>query len=326
MPVIDGGDVRVWILWEDNGYTNSPNDSTPKVPGANARLDTNEATNNGTRVTLPASRTSVTIRPGTFDGAWALSWRLTNPWMFRAIRGSPSTVDNGDGTYTHTYDGTPDPFRIYEGYEPYSDDDERALIGCVARQMTIGPAVGDDDGTQVTMEGFYAKDGLDSPGTLTTQPTLDQEVLGYEDATLDLDGTPQTIMQEASLRLQWPDLEDIVGWGSRFPIDWKAGMFEPDIDYTKIKVGQEPIKRVYGGSTTSIEEDVDNQQPLAMTLDNGTAAGSGQQIVALNGTGSFPESYGEPGVGNPRSRIDENISELLENVTIDATNETSAAP
>lgn len=322
MPVDDGGDVRVGILWEDNGYTSAPNDSSPKVPGGSAQLTTNEATNNGTRITLPATRTSVQIKPGTFDGAWALEWRLTNPWWARAIRGAPSTVDNGDGTYTHTYDGTPDPFRLVEGYE--SQTKERVLKGCIATSVTAAPAVGDDDGVQMTMEGFYATEHKTSTSMLS-QATLDFDVLGYEDAELLLDSSTQTIMQDASLTLAWENSQPIQGFSSRFAIDYLIGNFAPEIDYTKLKVDDAPLSDIYGGST-SMSEDIPDDKTLSMEFDNGVAAGSGKNNVAFNATGTLPESYSETGVGDIGAAIEENLSRLIADVDIVATNETATAP
>lgn len=322
-----GADTRVNCQFEEtSNYRTLDSNRDPFVPGANATLDTAEASNNGTRITLPASRLSVSIEPGTFDGSWAISFALTNPWLLEGLYGAPSTTDNGDGTYTHTYSmGEPASFQILEGYDT-STAAERALQGCVPARVTADPSVGEDGVVPCVMEGFYAFEDTDTGVTLTAQDTLDADTLDYGDARLDIDSTTQQIVQDASIELAINPLEAVQGFGSRFAIGYLAGMFEPQIDYSKIKQDADAIDRVYGGASTSIQEDIDNQAPLTLDFDNGVAAGSGKNRIVFNGSGSFPESYGEDGAGDPRSAIQENLNEMLENVTVKATNETATPP
>lgn len=321
MPAMDGSDVRVTYLWEDAGYRQSPSDSTPKVWGADAQLTTNEASRNATRIRLPASNTAVDIKSGTFDGSWAVEFGLTNPWWLRAIRGAPSVTDNGDGTYTYTYDGEPDPFRILEGYEELGD--ERLLVGCLATRAELNPDV-ENETARVTLEGFYATEENTSPASLTAQAGLNFDALDYSDARLDLNGTKQTIMQNASLALEWPNSQDIVGWDSHFPIDYATGNFDPQIDYTKIKVDNNPLTEIYGGST-SMQEDVqaDDSVTIAMANDE---SGSATNQLTFSCSGSFPNTYGEDGAGDPTSLIQENINRMIQDCTITATNGKSSAP
>ena len=321
MTVPTGATTRVNVQFEDNGYNQDPSTSTPFVPGANAQLTTAEATNNGTRIWLPASNTAVDIKAGAFDGAWALQWALTSPWMFGAIKGAPTTVDNGDGTYTHTFDGEPDSFQIIEGYE--TSGKERTITGCVPARASIEPAVREATVT-CTMEGFYATEGYATPASLTGQASLSEDTLDYGDAVLNLAGTAQAIMQRATLSLEWPNLGDIQGWGSRFPIDYVVGNFEPTIDYSKIKVDDAPLNDVYGGST-SMQEDVENAKTLGMAFDNGKTGAEMNQI-SFDGVGSFPESYNESTPGDVQSAIEENLNRLIRDVDVVATNGTATAP
>jgi hypothetical protein len=324
MGALTGAGTRVNWIREDS-FTTAVLNPTPKVPGANATLDTAEATNNGTRIYLPASRTAVDIKAGSFDGAWAISGALTNPWWLETIYGSPNTTDNGDGTYTHTFEmGEPTSFQILEGYET-STTAERALKGCVPARAVFDPSVGEDGVVPFTWEGFYATESVDTDVSLTSQDTLDHDEFDYSDAQLDVDGTEQAIVQNASVELVVDPVEGIDAFGSRFAIDYVAGAFNPVVDYTKVKRDADALQQVYGG-TTSMQEEVP-QAPLTLDFDNGKAAGSGKNQVTFNGTGSFAESYGEEGPpGDPTARIDENLNRMLEDISVDATNETATPP
>lgn len=325
MPVLTGAGTRVNVQWEST-YKTLDGTASPFVPGANCRLATAQATNNGTRITLPASQVAVDIEEGTFDGAWALEGVLTNPWLFQSIYGAPSTVDNGDGTFTHTYSlGGPDSFHILEGYET-SQNDERKLQGCVTARWACDPTVDAGEGTPWVAEGFYATESVVEATTLTSQDTLDEDPLDYGDATLSLGGAAESIVQNASLELAWDPIEPIQAFSSRFALDFVAGLFTPTVQYSKIKQDDASLTDTYGGST-SMQEDIENQSKFELDFDNGIAAGSGKNRILFEGSGdSFPESYDEDGPGNPRQAILENLNRLIENIDVKATNETSSPP
>ena len=324
MPAYDGGDTPLHILWEDNGYLNAPNDSTPKSLGKAAQLETLELTRNGTRVYLPASRTPVDIKSGSrIEGSWGFRAAVSTPWIYRAIKGAPSTSSNGDGTYTHTFDGTPDPFRILIGIEGIGD--ERTIAGCVPVRATVETSTDEDLGGIVTMEGFYADEpDLATPASLTSQPDSGFGVLDASDATFDLDGSTQTIMQQSTWTLEYPDLGGVVGFGSRLPVDYGVRAFEPSLDYSKLKVDNAPVTDIYDGSG-SLQEDVASLKPVTQTFDN-EQTGSSMERLIFEGSGSFPNSLGESGHGNPRSLLEEELNRMLSDVTIKARNGTQTPP
>jgi len=325
MGVPTGADTRLNIQYEDtSSYKSADSNRDPFVPGANTTLDRREATNNGTRITLPASKTTVAIEPGTFEGAWAISGALTNPWLFESIYGAPNTTDNADGSYTHAYSNVDvASFQTLIGYET-STTAESTLQGCVPARLVLDPTVGEDGVVPFTWEGFYAVEDTTTGGSLTSQDTLDEDTFDYGDARLDVDGTTQAIVQDASLELAINPIEAIQGFGSRFAIDYLSGLFEPTIDYTKIKQDSKSLQRVYGGATT-MQEDVADDDPLTLDFDNGVSAGNGINQITLNGSGGFPESYSDSG-GDPRQAIEEELNDMLQGVSADATNETATPP
>lgn len=307
--------------WEDAGFLQTPNDTTPKVFGANAQLTTREADNDATRIFLPASRRAVAIKAGSFQGSWAAAFGLTNPWWLRAILGAPSTVDNGDGTYTHTYDGDPEPLRLVEGYENTGAEIE--LQGSVPVRASVDPTV-DENTAAVVLEGLYAKESGSSPASLTSQEQLSFGAFDYADASLSAGTNANAIVQNASLELA-ANVEFIPGFGSRFPIDFLAGAFEPTVDYTEVRVDEDERESVYGGSATDMQESVPTEA-FQLDLDNGAAAGSGKNRVLFDCPASFPATYSVENLGDPQSRIDEGINRFIDDVVAEATNETATAP
>jgi len=329
--VLTGGDVRVNIQYEESdNYRTLDSTRDPFVPGANGTLDSAEAVNQITRITNFSKEVAIELKEGNFDGAWSLSWDLVSPWYLESVFGAPDTTDNGDGSYTHTYDITdsdPTPFQLFEGYET-STTAERVLKGCVPGSITVEPSTDDDGGSRVTMEGFYAIEETDTDVTLTDQDDPDGKVLNYTDAELTVDGTAEAIMQQASLNISWGASNAIQAFGSRFAIDYLVGSFEPMIDYSKLKTDAAALQDVYGGaSATVVQEDLDNSVGTTLTFDNGDAAGSGINKHVFSLTGTKPESYDDSdGVGDATTAIAENLSRMALDCTVEVTNETASPP
>jgi len=328
--VATGADVRVNIQFEEPGnYRTLDTTREPFVPGANGTLDSAEAVNQITRITSFSEETAIELKAGPFDGAWSLSWDLTSPWYLEALFGPPSTTDNGDGSYTHTYDlsgNYPLPFQLFEGYET-STTAERQLEGCVPGTITVEPSTDDDGGSRVTMEGFYAYEETDTDVSLTSQDSVDESVLNYSDATLKVDGTAEAIVQNANLNMTWGASNAIQAFGSRFAIEYLVGSFEPELNYSKLKQDAAALQDVYGGASASVvQEDVTNKVSAELALDNGSAAGSGINKHVFSLSGTKPESYGEDGVGDPTAPITENLVRMLTDVSVDVTNETASPP
>jgi hypothetical protein len=320
MPVTTGADQHLTMQWESALADGPAADAEPFVPGADPVLDTNEATNNGTRVYLPASNRAVDITAGSFEGAFGLSFTLTSPWFLRAILGTPTQSGSGP-TYTYTYDGDPEPFQLLEGY--VKTGRERALQGCVPQSVVIDPSI-DDEKTPVTVEGFYVDEELLAPTSITAQDDLDEDVLGYDSTTLSLDGATEKIVRSASLRLE-ADTRPFDGFGSRLALDYLVGAFTPSLTYTKVEDDNtSTLTDIYGGAD-QMGETVDTAAPLTLLFDNG-ATGSDTNRIEFGLSGGFPESYGESNAGDPGEPLEENLNRLIEDVTVTATNGQSATP
>lgn len=327
MGVATGADTRVNLQFEESGnYTTLDSSRSPFVPGGSGSLDTAQAANRIVRITNFSKDVAVALEESNFEGAFAMSWVLTNPWWLEGIFGSPTTVDNSDGSWTHTYSlGSPLPFYIFEGYET-STTAERELKGCVPRGVQLQPEVGEDGGTRVTMDGFYATEETNTSVTLTSQDGLDDDVLDYADATLKRDGSAEALVQSATLSYGWRTAEPIYTFGQRTATDFVAGLLTPTLEYAKLKQDAATLQDVYGGaSATTVQGDVTNKVSCELAWDNGAAAGSGinKHVYSLSTTA--PASYDDGGF-SPASAITEQLNRTVTDVTVDVTNETSAAP
>jgi hypothetical protein len=320
---IDGGDVRVFWYREDAGYNAAPNDTTEKNFGKDASLQTREINNNATRVYLPGSDTAVDIKQGQFEGSWAVEFALCNPWWLYFIYG-PAGNPSGSDPYTYTYDGDPASGQLVEEYDMADGTTDRSTLGgCVAQRAEISEADDADYGT-VLLEGFYADEETQEDVTATDQPNHAAfSPLDAADASVQLDGSEEVIMRNLTLILERPNMAPHTGFGSRKPIGYFTGNFAPSVEYTKLKVDSAPQQDVYGGST-SVQTDVDNLASFTFAYDQSSPSEENQ--LSFNATGTFPNTYGESGAGDPRQRVEENLGRLLSDVTVTATNSVSSAP
>lgn len=323
---MQGHDVRGWYLHEDNGFAASPTDSTYKPFGANTVIDRAEGTNNAMQVFEPGNRIAVDVVERLFEGSWSVTFDYTNPWWLNFIFGAPTTVDNADGSYTHTWSGdTMQTQRIGIGYEPSGK--ERILQGCVAATANARPSVGENG--RITISGAYAKEEINDPASLTSQPSIDNEVMTFADATLSLGGSTRGLVQQAGVELN-TNAEVINELGTRAGVDFAARQLVPRFNFTKINDGGEvnELKKLYGDTAASaVQETVSSnaREDATLTFDNGLAAGSGINQMNINLTSTMQDGFGQDGLGDPAADIEDNINRLVAGITVEATNEVATA-
>lgn len=318
--VLTGADVPVYFKHEDAGFNSSPNDSTNKAFGANATLDQAEGSNNAVEVMEPATKTPVDIIEQAFEGRWSVTFDYTNPWWLSFLFGAPTTTDESDGSYTHTYSDANQALsqRIVTGYETAGE--ARVLTGCVAASATVSPSVG---GTaQVSMQGAYAEE-KPLGAAPDAQPGLNGlQPMTFAEASLSRDGTTLGYVQNASLEIP-TNIRLIREFGSRISIDYAQHQMVPTINWSKITPADSPtdeLEEMYGG-TDGVSEDVDSSGPVTLALSNGKSPGSGINSVDFNLTGAFADTVGQEQLGNPNETIQDSINNLTTGIDVDAVNE-----
>ena len=318
-----GADVALNYYWEDSFATDSPSDTTAKVFGSNLVVDTAEGNNQLTGITRPGSNNYQDFVEGPFIGRWGVRFNITNPWWVRSLFGEPSTVDNGDGTYTHTYSsGDGDSMQI--GINYLNGDDVRVLEGCVPQQASVSVSPGQDP--QVTLTGQYAGERLDT-GT-TAQVTTSERQLTFAQSHADFAGSEKLLVQSADLNLG-VNAEVLNAIGTRFGVGYVSRLIEPDLNITQYQEGSDvtDIEEFYGGSgETEPQDNIDNEVSANLRVDNEVSAGSGKNSMEFQLSGTLNDSFGDAPIGDPRQEITERIRKVATDMTVVATNETATAP
>lgn len=327
-----GHETRLLYYWEDAGFATAPTDSTAKTFGADVQVTTTEGQNAVQRVFRPGKRTAIDQLAMVFDGSWAVQFTLVNPWWLRTLLGSPTQTANdvdGDGvTDSWTYDYTdtaPETIQIVEAHE--QSGKQRVLKGCIATRATIDTSV--EQGAQVTLEGAYATEDLQSNATPSQPSATDTyDPLTFAEGSISIGGTTESYVQNMSLTIE-ANADPIKEMGSRIAVDFNPKVLAPSVNFGKIFDGDHSsLESLFGGSTaTTVQEDADdNKVSVTMTFDNGKSDGSGINTGDFTVTGTLADSYGEDGIGDPRADLQETVNRSGEDVNVSWTNEEDAAP
>jgi hypothetical protein len=316
MPVASGHGVNVSFLFEDNGFASSPNDSTHKPFGQDARLTTRDATNSLQRVSNPGSRDTNELVETNFEGSWAVEMNLSATEWLQLLYGSPSSTSNTDSTtLSYTPDTLPTSFQIVEGTQ--ATGAETLLQGCIVTSASIDLTQGEV--ATVSLEGNYATEDHTPSTSLTSQPSVSEDTLAFQDATLNRDGSELDLMQSASLTLN-PNVRLVYDFGSRTAEDFGVGRFETELTGTRVVNSDDDKTRIYGGaSATSPQTDITNEQDMTFTFDNGRG-GADIKTVTFNVSGATPESFSRANIGDPDSNLEDELSEMALSVSVDVEN------
>jgi hypothetical protein len=336
MPAPTGAHTTLWYLWEEDGSGSldfavgaGTSDGDRKPFGGDATLNQFEGGNNAVDIFEPNSRRMAQLVAQHFDGSFTVDFEWTNSWWLKGLISDPSTVDNGDGTYTHTFDGdTPFPFVICAGYDDRATDvsgqqDERYLEGCVVQSATVD--VSTEGTADVSLTGAYVNEDYQEDVALAAQPSLNEDVMTFADAILHLDGSVLSLVQDASVEVN-NNTDIIRELGTRVGVDYSPKALIPSVDYTKIHENETEIEDMYGETAaTSVQQNVDTDKDMKFEVDNGEAAGSGLNQAQFDMGGSLPDTVGTENVGNPQEDLQESINRRLQDISAKATNEVATA-
>ena len=103
MPDVRSGfHGEIAYTFEDSGFNTDPSDTTFKVLGSNATLDTFEGSKEAVRV-FNSGRVPAEVVEQVFDGAWSVTCQLSEPpWWLASIFGQPASTQVVD-VYDHVY-------------------------------------------------------------------------------------------------------------------------------------------------------------------------------------------------------------------------------
>lgn len=337
MPASTGAHTRLHYDYESSFASGASSYSA--IPfGSNATMDTLEGSHQAARVFEPDSREAAQIIEQLFDGSFTVSFELTNGWWIRAVI---SDIDDespsGSGPYTYSFnnhaggntkaDQYPNSMEIRRAVTKsgYSGDTNRNLTGAVVSNAEVSVSVGGN--VTVTLTGAYADDEKD--GTNDSQPAVDERTFTFAkgEVITDQDGTPTTVnrVQDVSFTIE-NNVEMVGEIGTRTPVDFNPGARNPSVDYTKIAEGDTELTRFYGGSSaTSVNTQIENDYVIRLVFDN-EKSGTDENRLEFDFEGSFPDSYGESGVGDPQTLLEHNMEELSTSVTANYTTDEASFP
>lgn len=325
MPASAGHQARLAYLWEDDGSgnpdfaTDSPSDDTYKTFGANATMNTLEGSNNAVRVFDPGDREAAEVIEQQFEGSWSVEFTLTNPWWLRSVLDNGFSTSGSSAPYTHSLSGgVPYSMRIVQPTE--STDSERVLLGCVATSASISVDTGGL--VSVSLEGAYADDEISTGvGSLTSQPTRDEDPLHFGHASISRDGgsTTLSLVQDASLQIN-NNTDIVLELGSRVGADYSPKQLTADVDYTDIVENSDDVQRMYGDAT-SVQTSMENHADIVFEFDNG-GTGSDKNSLKFTLSDALPDTGSRSGVGDPEADLEDQLNEMAATITAEAQNGT----
>jgi len=164
-------------------------------------------------------------------------------WTFGGI----STVDNGDGTYTHTIT----PALTLPTFTIHADEviDKIAQAGAKASKLTISAAAGEVPKISMEWVALTHTDGA----TFTETPTISTDFLNFTEAVITINGTQQLIVDNIELTFD-NKVEALFTLGtSRYPqkvmrgdrpeysgkmalIDWDANLYQKMLNADSVSI------------------------------------------------------------------------------------------
>jgi len=317
------GDARgghhgdVVYKFEDNGFDNAPNDSTFKVFGSDATLDTFEGSRQAVRV-FNADRYAAEIVEQVFDGAWSVTFDLSEPpWWLQAVYGSPTSTEITTGLYEYTYNlqsgGDPQTLRLYLPTEGFTDYEY--IPGAAVASVTVDQSQGDSP--EVTVSGAYAREPQRDNTETISVPEFSTDTFSNRDSDINVGGDRVAKSQTQNIELQ-TGTEMVGEIGSDQLVDFIPKAFEPSVTFDKVITTTQtvdPLDRFKGETSVNVVE----------TFTNGES-GTDEYTVKFDLSGSFPDGWNESGRNDPEATLTEELSEIALDAEARITIDTTSVP
>ena len=321
--VYTGAHSYVKYGWESTFGTKSS--SLDKVFGLEQKVS-NWSVNNSRKVLGTLNQ----VEPQSFaygqqNGSMSVDFVLSNPWIFRALYGAPSTVTSGSPevhTFPHATNGQPktiEPFSVEVGVELGTTDQVRSPLGCILNSLSIRTSI--DDFVNCSADISYGKES-DATTTLDASPPTDDINFPYTFAhgqltwggstVAEIQSADITFTQNANLLYTLNSHQATGAYRQLFEI---TGNFEASmLDSTKFAQLLDQIEKP---NTSEVSGG------MVLTFTNG-GSGSSEKSITITGTGLSIGDYSVNGI-QPVNPIFENISWQIRSATVVADNNVSTA-
>lgn len=287
-----------------------------KVFCAGQRLSTFTLNNSIERVYGLGNRFAEFIVDRQLTGSWGVEGFLSNPWFFRGFFNSVSTVDNLDGSYTHTFEfsgtGLPESMTIEVGLSDINV--VRKLLGAIISEISVSCDAGGIAG--VSISGLYADESLSS--TPASSPATETEnPFTFAQGTITLGGNPVAEVQRIDLSMS-NAAEMIFGLGSRKASSYVDKAIEVRGTMVVRMTDSSFLELLYGSSgATSPQESVSEVTGLELLFDNGKT-GADKRSVKVILTGLKFENIST--TFSAEDIINQNLPFQARQVKVEATN------
>jgi len=291
--------------------------------GLQDRLTNWSLTNN--RIDMPRlnQTTIANYAYGQQSGSASVSFNLSNPWIFQAIYGAPSTGSAVSGVYPHTFGGT-QPKNVTSmlcevGYDGSSADIVRTLKGCVANSLGISTSVGEVVGCSMDMTYGIENAPSTSLGTAPTEPT-EEFAYTFAHGVLKVGGNTLAQVQDVDITFgQNPEL--LYGVGSNQAVNTFRRVFDVTGRFRASLLNKNLLENVLNqitkGSSGNFSETVGGSPEFELTFQS--TASSTQNEIKISGTGLSPTDINVSGI-EPVEPIFEEINWRVKSATVVAKN------
>lgn len=258
---------------------------------------------------------------GQQTGSLSIDFVLSNPWIFRALYGAPTTNSSGSPE-VHTYqnaDKDIQPFSVEVGIELGATDQVRSPLGCVLNSLSIRAGI--DDLINCSADISYGKEG-DATTSLDSSPPSDDINFPYTFAhgaltwggstVAEIQRCDITFAQNPSLLYTLNSHQATGAYRQMFEI---TGSFEASLkDSTKFAQLLDQIEKPNTEVVSS---------GMVLTFTNG-GSGSAEKTITITGSGLSITDYGVSGI-EPVNPIFENITWQIKSAVVVANNNVSTA-
>jgi len=279
------------------------------------------------RIDMPAlnQTTIANYAYGQQSGSMSVGAVLSNPWIFEAIFGPPSTGSATSGVYPHTFGGTAADNKTMNtlvcevGYDGDTADIVRTMRGCVVNSLGISTSIGATVDLSVDMT--YGKESAPS-ASLGTAPSEPTEVFPYTFAhgVIKVGGNTLAQVQDVDITFaQNPSL--LYGIGNNQAVSSYRQIFDMTGRFRAALLNKNLLENVLNqikkGSSGNYAETVGGSPELELTFQS--SASSTQNEIKITGTGLAPTDLAVSGV-EPVEPIFEEINWRIKSATVVASN------
>ncbi len=295
--------------------------------GLQDRLTSLSLTNNRVNLAQLNKNTIHAFAYGQQQGTASMGFTLSNPWIFGALLGSPTSA--GASPYTHTYNTaanlkTPRTIKMEVGFDGASADIVRTLKGGLVNNLSISAAVGGL--VECTADITYGQEVAPSTALSGTHvaPTLPNEEFPYTFAHAELTFGGNLVAQCQDVNLSIAQNSELLyGLGSHSAVNSFRRVLDITGSFRASLINKDLLEKllaqIKADTSTTYQETVGGSPEFKLTfIENNT-----NQKIEITCAGLSITDQAISGI-EPVEPIFEEINWQVKTISVVATNTTSA--